>query len=113
MTPSRIALAAPLRRALLTILTVVPAGPALADHAGPAGVGGGALTVIDPETLGQGDGALGFRLVYTRPDQRSDAALETLAGQHIHAHNSDFGTNAALGAAYGVTKHLTVSVEMP
>jgi hypothetical protein len=39
--------------------------------------------------------------------------LKALAGQHIHAHNTDYNLNAAAGAAYGITDRLTVSVELP
>jgi len=87
--------------------------PALADHMGPSGVGGGGLTVLSPWTLDEGQGAFGFRLVYTKPRQRSDALLEALAAQHIHAHNTDYNLNASLGAAYGISHRLTVSVELP
>lgn len=88
--------------------------PALADHMGPGGVNsGGGLTVLSAETLDEGHGALGFRLTYTRPDQRSDTELEALAAQQIHAHNTDYNLNAAFGAAYGITHELTVSAELP
>ena len=45
--------------------------------------------------------------------QRSDAELVTLAGQHIHAHNTDYNLNASLGIAYGVTHRLSASAELP
>jgi len=81
---------------------------------GPSGVGsGGGMSVFSPDTLDAGHWAAGLRLTYTRPDQRSDAELEALAAQHIHAHNTDYNLNAALGVAYGVTHHLTVSAELP
>src|SRR3954464_2131572 len=83
---------------------------ALADHIGPSGVGsGGGQFVFGPETLDEGHGSIGFRLTYTRPDQRSDEELEDLAGQHIHAHNTDYNLNASVGVAYGVTHELTLS----
>ena len=88
--------------------------PALADHLGPSGFGsGGGMNVISPDTLDEGHSAVGFRITYTRPDQRSDAELEELAGKHIHAHNTDYNLNASLGAAYGVTHELTISAELP
>ena len=88
--------------------------PALADHMGPSGVGSGAgLTVFAPDTLDEGHAAVGFRLTYTRPERRSDEELKALAGQHIHAHNTDYNLNASLGVAYGITHHLTVSAELP
>ena len=81
---------------------------------GPSGFGsGGGMSVFSPDTLDAGHWAAGLRLTYTRPDQRSDAELEALAAQHIHAHNTDYNLNAALGVAYGVTHHLTVSAELP
>jgi len=96
------------------LLTSCFSSPALADHAGPTGIGGGAsLNVLSPETLEKGDASAGFRLTFTRPDQRPDAELEALAGQHIHAHNTDYNLNAAIGAAYGVTDRLTLSAELP
>lgn len=88
--------------------------PALADHMGPSSVGaGGGLTVSSSDTLDAGHGSIGFRLSYTRPEQRSDARLEALASQDIAAHNTDYNLNASLGVAYGITHHLTVAAEMP
>lgn len=88
--------------------------PAFADHLGPSGVGsGGGLTVFGPDTLDGGHWSAGLRVVYTRPEQRSDAELAALAGQHIHAHNIDYNLNASAGIAYGVSHHLTIAVELP
>src|SRR3954466_2236338 len=89
------------------------AAPALADHMGPSAFGGGGMSVFGPDTLDEGHWALGARVNYTRPDQRSDEELEALAGEHIHAHNTDYNLNAWAGAAYGVTHHLTLSAELP
>ncbi len=88
--------------------------PALADHMGPSSVGGsGGLTVSSPDTLDAGHVSIGFRLSYTRPEQRSDAELQALGGQGIAAHNTDYNLNASLGVAYGINHHLTVSAELP
>jgi len=90
------------------------ASPALADHMGPSGLGSGSgLAVFSPDTLDEGHGGIGLRLVYTRPEHRSDAELEDLAGDHIHAHNTDYNLNASAGIAYGVTHELTLSAELP
>lgn len=90
------------------------ATPALADHTGPSGVGSGSgINVFSPDTLDEGHGAIGLRLLYTRPEQRSDQDLAALAAQHIHAHNTDFNLNASVGVAYGITHRLTVSAELP
>jgi hypothetical protein len=81
---------------------------------GASGFGsGGGITVFTPDTLDAGHWAAGLRLSYTRPEQRSDAELEALAAQHIHAHNTDYNLNASLGVAYGINHHLTVSAELP
>jgi hypothetical protein len=88
--------------------------PALADHMGPSAFGsGGGMAVFAPDTLDEGHWSAGLRLAYTRPEHRSDAELEALAGRHIHAHNTDYNLNASAGVAYGITHHLTVSAELP
>jgi hypothetical protein len=90
------------------------ATPALADHAGPSGVGSGSgLNVFAPDTLDEGHGAVGFRILYTGPEHRSDQELEQLAAEHIRAHNTNYNLNASLGVAYGITHRLTVSAELP
>jgi hypothetical protein len=92
----------------------VLASPALADHMGPSGAGSGAgVNVFAPDTLDEGHWGLGLRFAYTRPERRSDAELEALAAQHVHAHNTDYNLNASVGAAYGITHELTVSAELP
>jgi hypothetical protein len=98
----------------LGVLLALSATPALADHMGPSGVGsGGGMSVFGPDTLDAGHWAAGFRLTYTRPEHRSDAELEALAAEHIHAHNTDYNLNASLSAAYGINHHLTISAELP
>lgn len=102
------------RRAGFFLSVVVVATPALADHLGPTGFGGGGgMSVFGPDTLDGGHWSAGLRLTYTRPDQRSDAELAALAGQHIHAHNTDYNLVGSAGAAYGISHHLTVSAELP
>jgi hypothetical protein len=97
------------------LLAIFVSSPALADHAAPAGVGGNgaSLNLLTPDTLGRGQSSAGFRLSYTRPDQRSDEELADLAGHHVHAHNTDYNLTAAIGAAYGISDRLTVSAELP
>src|SRR5690349_18360914 len=102
------------RPCLLLAACVSFASPALADHMGPSGFGsGGGMSVFTPDTLDAGQWAAGFRLTYTRPEQRSDAKLAALAAQHIHAHNSDYNLNASAGLAFGLNHHLTISAELP
>ena len=111
---NRLFQAALLRAAPLS-LAVCLTSPALADHTGPTGVGssGGGIDVQGPETLEAGHAGVGVRLSLTVPEDRSNAVLEALAAQHIHAHNSDYNLNASAGVAYGVTDRLTISAELP
>jgi len=100
-------------RAFFLVSASALSSPGQADHLGPGAVGGGGMNVFGPETLDDGRAAASFRLLYTRPDQRSDEELETLAESHVHAHNTDYNLNASAGVAYGITHHLTVSAELP
>ena len=98
----------------LGALLACAASPALADHMGPSGFGsGGGMSVFSPDTLDGGDWVAGFRLAYTRPEQRSDASLEALAEAGVDAHQTDYNLNASLGVAFGVSHHLTISAEVP
>ena len=100
------------QRGIILLTALCAAAPALADH--PSGLGGGgSISLASPDTLEQGHASAGLRLTYTRPDQRSDAKLEALAGRHIHAHNTDYNLNAAAGVAYGLSDRLKVSAELP
>jgi hypothetical protein len=96
-------------------LILALAAPALADHTGPTGVGssGGGIDVQGPETLEAGHFAVGQQTTLNLPQDRSDTALAALAAQHVHAHNSDYTLNAALGVAYGVSDRLTISAQLP
>jgi hypothetical protein len=104
----------PARRLIVLTTALAATTPALADHMGPGGVGlGGGLTVFGPGTLDGEHWAAGLRVVYTRPERRSDAELKALAEQQIHAHNTDYNLNASAGVAYGLSHHLTLSAELP
>jgi len=107
-------ISARIRRAVLLSILLATAAPSFADHLGPSGFGsGGGATVFGPDTLDEGHWSAGLRLVYTRPEQRSDAELSALAAQAIDAHNSDYNLVASLGVAYGFTHQLTVSAQLP
>jgi hypothetical protein len=101
-------------RTLLLVSALLLSTPAAADHLGARGFGsGGGSSVFSPDTLDAGHWAAGLRLVYTHPDRRSDAELESLAAQGIDAHNTDYNLVAAASVAYGITHHLTLSAELP
>ena len=89
--------------------------PARADQPVATGAGGdgATLNVASPDTLEAGRAAIGMRLTYTRPEQRSDAELAAFAARHVHAHNNDYLLNAVVGVSYGLTDRLTISAELP
>ena len=39
--------------------------------------------------------------------------LVTLAGKHVHAHNTDYNMVASASTAYEINHHLTLSAELP
>lgn len=104
-----------LARCVSIPLVLLGSSPALAHHTGPTGIGGngGGLAVQDPETLEAGKVAAGFQLTSLRTNQRSTAELGSLAGQGIHAHDTDYIATAVAGIAYGVTDRLTIAAELP
>lgn len=111
---TRLTFAPLLRRSSLAVIATLLACPASAHHMGPSGVGaGGGMTVFGPATVDEGHGSIWLRFVDTRPEQRSDSELQALAGQGVDAHNSSYDLNASVGAAYGITHELTISVELP
>ncbi|KAF0191130.1 MAG: hypothetical protein FD165_2062 [Gammaproteobacteria bacterium] len=90
-------------------------GRANADHPSvDAGQGmAGPVTTISAMPLPKGAVVAGARFEYVKPDQYSDDQLEQLAGQHIHAHSSDYLMSTSVGAGYGVTEHLMLAVSLP
>ena len=69
--------------------------------------------MLGADVLERGDAGAGLRLVYSQPDRRTDAELEALAGEHVHAHDVDYLLRGSIGAAFGVTDRLTISAELP
>ncbi|HEX6867060.1 MAG TPA: hypothetical protein VF122_07505, partial [Caulobacteraceae bacterium] len=100
---------------LAAVASMAISSPAWADHPVSTGVGndGATLNVAAPDTLEAGQVSAGVRLTFARPEQRSDAELAALAGDHVHAHNSDYLLNAVAGVSYGLTDRLTLSAELP
>jgi hypothetical protein len=102
-------------RGLCAALPLALCAPALADHAG-VGSGlsrSGPVVTIDTGTLPAGTAAGSLSATYTDPHAYSDAELIALAGDHVHAHTTDYNlvTNATL--AYGVTGHFTLAARVP
>jgi hypothetical protein len=88
---------------------------ALAHHPGSAGNSGGAgpIVTIPATTLEQGHVAAFLIHEYTRLNELSDAVLIDAAGRHQHVHSIGTIQSTALGAAFGVTNDVTVSVRLP
>jgi hypothetical protein len=104
----------------LAALTLSAAGlltsaPALADHpvAGGTVSGSGPIITASADTIPAGMLAGGLQLGVTRPDAYTDAELIAFAGQHVHAHTTDYNLRAAASLAYGLTGHLTLSANLP
>ena len=53
------AIGAAMRIPVFLLAATCLVSPALADHAGPSGVGGGSLNVMSPDTLNEGAFAIG------------------------------------------------------
>ena len=90
-------------------------GVALADHP-PIGFGigtGGPIVTIPADTAPKGSWGIGFDVSYTQADAYSDAELQKFAGEHVHAHSSDYLLSTSLGASYGVTDDFTVGARLP
>jgi len=89
--------------------------PAWADHpiAGGSVSGSGPIVTIAADTLPPGMLAGGVQVSVARPDAYSDAELIALAGQHVHAHTTDYNLEAAGSLAYGLAEHFTVSARLP
>ena len=101
--------------ALAASAATLQAAPAFADH-GAAGTGpatSGPLVGASARTVGSGKVALELGVAIAEPDNRSDATLAALAGQHIHAHDQDSGQVYTLSAAYGLTDDLTLALSLP
>lgn len=99
----------------LTTAAALCSTPALADHpiAGGSVSGAGPIITTAATTLPPGMAAGGAQVSVARPDTYSDAELIALAGQHVHAHTTDYNLEASASLAYGLAEHLTVSAQLP
>ena len=98
------------------LLGIGTASPSVHAHH-PSAAGGtgssGPINVISAATLEQGRGSAAILFEAIRLDPLSNATLEHLAGNHVHAHSLDSILSPSLALAYGVTGNLTVSVRLP
>ena len=96
-------------------LALLLASPALAHHPGGASNTGGAgpITTISASTLESAHGAVAFLYEYIKFGGISDRDLIDAASKHIHAHSIGTIQSASVGAAYGITDDLMVSVRAP
>ncbi len=96
----------------LALGLLVLAAPAHADHS-ISGHGGGAGSVMGPDTLMPGDLTLALTFSLGVPEARSDAELADLAARHIHAHTGDYTLVSSASIAYGLAPDLTVIASLP
>ena len=104
----------PLRIAAAAILIGL-GGPVAADHPSLSVLGGpaGAVTTITAVPLARGDWSLGLRAEYLDVDPFSDATLLDLGARDEDVHSIDSLSRLSLGAAYGVSKNLTLGITLP
>jgi hypothetical protein len=106
-----------LRRTALSACasTLLLSQSALAHHPGGGASAGGSgpIATLSATTLEKGHGVAGITLEMVRIDTFSNARLEALAGQHVHAHGLDAILAPSLVYAYGLTDDLTVMGRLP
>ncbi|MCB1503488.1 MAG: transporter [Hyphomicrobiaceae bacterium] len=88
---------------------------AFAHHPSTGGSTGtsGPINVISATTLEQGQGAAAVLFELIKLGALGNDSLETLAGNHIHAHSIDRIVSPSVVLAYGLLNDLTVSVRLP
>lgn len=102
-------------RVVVLVMALGASAAARADH--PAvdfspGAAGPVWTV-SAVTVPQGRWAFGASLQYFEPEHLSDEQLRDRAGQHIHAHGSDYLLSPSISAAYGLTSDLSLGISLP
>lgn len=104
----------PLRIAAVVILVGL-GGPVAADHPSLSVLGGpaGAVTTITALPLTRGDWSVGLRVEYLDVEPFSDATLLDLGARDEDVHSIDSLSRLSLGAAYGVSKNLTLGITLP
>jgi hypothetical protein len=102
---------------VLAVFAVVgPVGTASADHATVSfgGEAAGPITTISATTLATDQLALGVRGEAIVPDRFEDTELAGFAASGQEGvHSLDRLTSVSIGAAYGITNDLTVSLRLP
>lgn len=98
-----------------SLVTLLLTTPAWADHPGVTeNVGGGPVGTIPATTLAQGQIATFVAFEHIRMREVSDLVLlDYAATRHGHAHSVGTVQRTSLGAAFGITQDLTVSVRLP
>ena len=89
--------------------------PAEAHHPGVGGNGGsgGPINTISAGTLGEGQIGVAVRYEFIRLGQLDDAGLLAAASQGNHAHSMRSIEGFSVGAGYGITDDLMVSLRLP
>ena len=97
------------------LITLSLAGPAMAHHPGGTSNASeaGPIYTIPATTLEQGRVAAFVVYEFIRLGNLDNFTLATAAGQHQHVHSISTISSAAIGAAFGITDDLMVSVRLP
>lgn len=100
---------------LFGVVALFPARNASGDHTtGGFGHGGaGPIVTVSASTLPRGEWSLGLRAEYVKFDAIADERLEQLAAGGTETHSLRSLLTPFLGAAYGVTRDLTLSGNIP
>lgn len=105
----------PLRAFFTAYLLTCCISPALADHPSLSfgTEGAGPIITIPATTMPQNTFAVGFTSEFIKSDSFSDAELTSLAGDHVHAHSTDWTLVNSLGLSYGLLDDLTLNLRIP
>src|SRR3954469_7553732 len=97
------------------IITLTLVAPAKAHHPGGTSNASeaGPIYTIPATTLEQGRVATFVVYEFIRLNNLDNFTLATAAGQHQHVHSIGTISSAAIGAAFGITDDLMVSVRLP
>src|SRR3954470_6790745 len=97
------------------LITLSLAGPAMAHHPGGTSNASeaGPIYTIPATTLEQGRAATFVVYEFIRLNNLDNFTLATAAGQHHHVNSISTISSDAIGAAFGITDDLMVSVRLP
>ena len=104
-----------LRTLSMACLCTLATQPAFAHggHSSGGVEGSGPINTTQAATMAKGDLTVGLNTEYVQFDRFSDAELIALAGDHVHAHGSDWMSVTTLGVSYGIQDNLSLNLSLP